>query len=285
MTGILIATDLSARSEPPLDRALQLAAVMPQPLALLHVVDEEQPIRLETREAPLQALERLLDARGLQGPQRPEILLREGDPHATIVEVANDRNTGLLILGAPRARRFPDAFRGTTAERIIRTANIPVLIARRPPPLPWRHVMLTIDMSASSALAVRTARRLGLLRGARVSAVHALFTVLPGSAGYGGRTAADVAQEEVAEIAAARAELQGFLRDQDLGEIDVDEVVVPGAPSLALLRAVTMLGPDLVVLGTRGRSEIRRLVMGSVAEALLAKLETDVLVVPEGPAE
>ncbi len=49
---------------------------------------------------------------------------------------------------------------------------------------------------------------------------------------------------------------------------------------MALRKAVDEFEPDLVVLGTRGRSGILRLVLGSVAEDLLDWLPVDVLAVP-----
>jgi nucleotide-binding universal stress UspA family protein len=40
--------------------------------------------------------------------------------------------------------------------------------------------------------------------------------------------------------------------------------------------------PDLIVIGTHGRSTVARALVGSVAESLLRTVETDVLAVPPG---
>jgi nucleotide-binding universal stress UspA family protein len=55
-------------------------------------------------------------------------------------------------------------------------------------------------------------------------------------------------------------------------------IVRRGVAYDVLLREVERLEPDLVVLGTHGRTGLSKVVLGSVAEALLARLRCDVLV-------
>jgi nucleotide-binding universal stress UspA family protein len=44
--------------------------------------------------------------------------------------------------------------------------------------------------------------------------------------------------------------------------------------------AVDLMRPDLLVVGTRGRSTMGRIFVGSVTESLLRTVETDILAVP-----
>ena len=53
-----------------------------------------------------------------------------------------------------------------------------------------------------------------------------------------------------------------------------------GPPAPALRGVVARLPPDLVVVGTRGRGRLGRLVLGSVAEEALRTLDRDALAVP-----
>ena len=64
-----------------------------------------------------------------------------------------------------------------------------------------------------------------------------------------------------------------------LGAINGPIVVVEaGKASKALQKHAAQLAPDLVVLGTHGRTGVSKMFLGSVAEALLDVLAQDVLV-------
>lgn len=59
----------------------------------------------------------------------------------------------------------------------------------------------------------------------------------------------------------------------------VDQVVTDGAPLRDLLATVSSVGADLVVVGVRGVTGFRRLLLGSVAEGAINRSPVPVLVV------
>jgi len=63
-----------------------------------------------------------------------------------------------------------------------------------------------------------------------------------------------------------------------------DVEVVPGPAAEALLRFIEARSPDLVVVGTHGRTGLRRLVLGSVAEKVVRASPSSVLVTRLRPA-
>src|SRR5512138_2842432 len=96
----------------------------------------------------------------------PELLLRAGDPFQETLQAADEDRADLIAMGSHRKDILRDVFVGTTIERVIRTGHHPVLMVNRPPEAPYRRVLLAVDLSESSAHAVRSARALGLLEGA-----------------------------------------------------------------------------------------------------------------------
>ncbi len=60
---------------------------------------------------------------------------------------------------------------------------------------------------------------------------------------------------------------------------EIHEHVLVGPPAKELSRAARSVGADLVIVGTHGRRGVGRLVLGSVAEAILRQAPCSVLVV------
>jgi nucleotide-binding universal stress UspA family protein len=63
------------------------------------------------------------------------------------------------------------------------------------------------------------------------------------------------------------------------GISQVDAEVLDGYPINAILQRQEQKGHDLIVMGTHGRSGIKRLVLGSVAENVLRSAKCPVLMV------
>jgi nucleotide-binding universal stress UspA family protein len=79
--------------------------------------------------------------------------------------------------------------------------------------------------------------------------------------------------QEAVERIADRAEAAG---------VDVETAVERGRPVRAILDYVEAQDVDLVVMGTRGRSGLDRLLLGSVAEKVLRRSPVPVLTVRHG---
>lgn len=275
--AVLCATDLTPRSALAVERAAWLARRWDAALTLLHVADSEQlpdVITDEIRDTTA-ALQAQLGSLGADAA----VLVRSGDPFEVILDSASEAGAAVIVLGPHRRRRFLDIFRGTTAERVIRAGSLPVLMTHRPPEAGWRHVMIATDLSESSRHALLTARDLGLLEAERITVVHAFAPIARMVMSYQGAPSDQIRREVAAEREALRRRLRRFIADCDPA-LRADAVVVEGDAPGALQRAVTHRRADLLVVGTLGASGFRRLILGSIAEAVLARASVDVLAVP-----
>lgn len=79
-----------------------------------------------------------------------------------------------------------------------------------------------------------------------------------------------------------RADLAPHVRTVARADIPLLVDIRHGAATRAILTACAELAPDLLVMGTHGRTGLRRLVFGSVAEAVLHASPCPILVVPAG---
>lgn len=277
--GILVGTDLSQRSEHAFARGHALASATGCRLALVHVVDADLAPDLREDEARDARIHMAALAERF-GPPLPEALLAAGDAYEAILDTAAARGDDLIVLGKSRPRRLLASFAGTTVERVIRAGDRPVLMASRTPAGPYARVLAATDLSEASAEAIRAAARLGLFGTARVTLAHVYQTVADRLVGYGGLRMEDIARERSAEEARLRADLARFVSDLGPLPIHFRKALVEGSAAESLIALAAREGADLIVLGTRGVSGIRRFVLGSVAASVLADPPCDVLAVP-----
>jgi universal stress protein E len=171
---LLAATDFSTRSHRALRRAGLLAQARGAELALVHVVDDDQPkdlVAIEKREAErilaeqISAMPELCDAQCC-----PSVVA--GDPFDGILRTAASVQADLIVMGAHRKQLLRDIFVGTTIERVIRTGPYPVLMVNDKVKQPYRNALAAIDMSEASANAIRTAQTTGLIGDGGVALVR-----------------------------------------------------------------------------------------------------------------
>jgi nucleotide-binding universal stress UspA family protein len=132
---------------------------------------------------------------------------------------------------------------------------------------PIRSILLATDFSAHSAAAAALACALARDYGARLHVLH----VLPLPILYGEGISA-VPPDDQEERATAQLEQIG-------AGLEVGRRLSEGDPATEILEAARTLPCDLIVLGTHGRTGLRRLLMGSVSEEVVRKAPCPVLIV------
>lgn len=133
----------------------------------------------------------------------------------------------------------------------------------------YRRILCPIDFSEPSAEALRVATALARESGARllITYVEQVPVLLEG--GYYGVHEAEVRQQEEA--------LRATVPDDP--QVEYEHLLLSGEPGPAILRAAEEAGADLIVMGTHGRTGLMRLLMGSVAEAVVRGAPCPVLTI------
>lgn len=287
MRKILLATDLSKRSDRALQRAIQLGRDFTAEVCILHVIDEELPVTLietEKQHASLLLEEMVRAAAGPAGPQ-VRLLVEVGDVLKTILRVAETNAVDLVVMGAHRRRPLQDAFVGTTVERVMRLGGWPVLMVNRPATHPYRYVLAAVDLSESSAHALSVTARLGLLRDADLKVLHVYRVPAKGMLTYAGVTDESIHEHVALSAREAMERLTRFVEGVGLEGPRIGKAVEEGEAVEGIRRVVERERPDLLVAGTRGHTGLRKVLLGSVASRLLREVDCDVLAVPPEKAE
>lgn len=279
---VLAATDFSIRSQRALRRAGILARDSGAELTLVHVVDDDRPpdlVALERREADRIIREQIAGIAELRGLS-PRALVVEGDPFDGILSAAASTRADLVVMGAHRKQILRDIFIGTTIERVIRTGPFPVLMVNKEVDRPYQIGLAAVDMSDPSANAIRTGMALGLTGDTQLALVHAFQPLAKGKLSYAGLSRDTIDGYVADERERATKELIAFLETNGFNDHGQSMRIEEGAPFGVISMAVEQMKPDILIIGTHGRSGLAKAFLGSVAEEVLRSLDIDILAVP-----
>jgi len=262
---ILVATDLTARSDRPLDRAALLAEQIGAAVAVAHVV-EGPGFDRDHDEEILHAVRASLPST-LAGAT---VISDHGAAPKVLAALAADQGATLIVTGVGRYNGLSDFFLGTAVDHLVRHAHQPVLVVKRRADAPYRSILLATDYSEGAQQAFQTAMQ--LFPDARFEIVNAYSvpfeTRMPSS------EVAEAAREE------AEAEMAAFIKRAAPSRPDaVDGIVLKGDVQTVVEQRVRKGTPDLVVIGSHGRSGWVQATLGSQASTLLKRLPCDILVV------
>ena len=281
---ILCATDLTPRSAAAWNRAVSLARLTGARLTLLHVIKPGQPERAARVRANRAYAALLAEAdRALGTSSGIDIAVHRGNVRDVIVSAASELNVDLVVIAAPKSRRF-DPIVGTTAERLVRAAKRPVLVVRREVEGGYRNVAIAADLSPATAPMISTALRLGALDSASATVVHAVTPPYEGMMKYAGLDASIIERYQYSEQQAARQRLQTIISDAGLPFAST-RMIVRNDPAATMIHAVLEYEqPEVLAIGASRWFLLKRLLIGSVADRVLRTAPCDVLVIPNQPS-
>ena len=288
--SVLVAVDLT----PAMDRILSRASLLPLAddarVTLLHVIPGSL-VGVEQRKAARDAEKTLADeVRHLRGRLRKDIriasLVTVGAAAKEIARAAAAAKAELIVMGRGGGRALRDAFLGSTAERVVRQAQKPVLVARLPARAPYRRPALALDLDEAAAEVVRLMVRVLPAPRPQVEVIHAFQ--IPYQGMIYPSLSEDEADERKDELRAAAGRELAELLLKTLSKANVPPRDRPflrthvqfGPPRLVVEKAIKKAGTDLLLLGTHGHSGLAHLFLGTVAGELLRAAACDVLVVP-----
>ena len=284
MKTLLAAIDLEQESLLVVKRAVELAVRLKASLHLVHVVDDtltlyepmvEISVRHRLKQAAELALEGFFELVPDEVKARGGCHVLLGKPYQTLGKKVEELKADLLIVGRHHIEPLRDLFVGTTAERLLRHCDIPLLMVSTDATERYEHVLAATDFSRSSHHALQAA--LWLAPQAEIRLVHVFAPPFSGFVHHEQQDLDDMIglqQERIRKE--IKTEMAHFLAEEDQSRIRPD--IMTGGVQDCLTSAVELHGPQLLVLGTHGRQGIGRLLIGSVATSFLSTLPCDVLV-------
>jgi len=212
-----------------------------------------------------------------------EAVLVRGRPGTVIVDQACELGADLIVVGHRGMGRWESMLLGSVSAEVVDHAPCPVLVARDDQLGP---IVLADDGSYHARMAECVVEQWPLFRGLPVTVVTVSEDGIPYAATAAPMLYPDTMTAYEASSAAERDSRQaaceaaaGRLRDAGLA---ATAEVRRGDAAHQIVASARAHDAGIIVVGTRGQTGLRRLVLGSVARNVLLHAPCSVLVVREG---
>ncbi len=299
MQHLLVARDFSPCSERALAVGLDLAARTDATLHLVHAeVLHGDPYGKpanpagtldKLRERLKEGVERDRDPTARYNPESVAVehaVVRDVAAAPALLRYAEEHDVDLVVLGTHGRRGLRRAVLGSVAEEVARLAPCSVLAVRAgDEAFAPDTVLVAVDFSDGSRAALHHAARFAEVYGARLAILHVIEEISVPEFYDLGLVSVYTYGPEFDERALRHLRV---FAEEALGE-DVARsasyYVKVGSPAGTVVDMTEKVEADLVVVGTRGLSGVRRLLLGSVAERVLRLAPVPVFVARSGSME
>jgi nucleotide-binding universal stress UspA family protein len=289
-TRILVGTDLSADADRAIVVAHRLAKRAGAKFAICHVMPLLQQANIlfpqavapsalaladverKVREAVSTRIDNLLggDAGEL------DLFIESGNDYAELVSRAEQYKADLVVVASHGNTGMKRALLGGVSDKVVRYAHSSVLVVR--PGEQAGPVVAATDLSDASMIGVQAAAEEAQIRGKELVVVYAIDTLaLVAGDALGTPLGAGGSDPGVGAIlATARAALDARLAEK---KIVARGALAEGTATAAVIRKAEELDASLLVVATHGRTGLRRVLLGSVAESIVRHAPCQTLVV------
>lgn len=188
---------------------------------------------------------------------------------AAILKYATAQDIDLIVMGTHGRRGMGRVLMGSVAEQVVRMSGVPVYTVRAPAG-PERHrrprrILAPVDFSEHSSGSLQVAAEIAHVYDATLEVLHVVDeAILPHVYGI----------EPVSVSASTIRQRTREALKEMVTKVDVDHRVAGthvllGHPAIEIVDFAREAAFDLIVIGTHGRSGLKRLLLGSVAEKVV----------------
>lgn len=266
MERILLATDGSEFSEGAVREAIRFANKCNSRLYAMSVVETNPefeayaPGAVEKMEKKTLEILDLIKGRAQDEGISCEILTRRGeDTHKYIVEEASILNADIIVVGRRGRRGLQRLMMGSVTALVIDRAPCNIFVVPRKAELACKKILIATDGSEYSKKAIIEGLSIAKRCGSEVKAIS-------------------VASKKD-ELGEAEENVKTVI---DMGKnegMEIEPIVASGTPYESIVTTAQDKNVDLIVVGTHGRTGLKRLILGSVAERVIATAQCAIMVV------
>ncbi|WP_420570863.1 universal stress protein [Kordia sp.] len=262
MKKIIVPVDFSKHSEYALEAAASLARKYNSEILALHMLelsnavisDDDNSKKAETVFYLKLAEQKFKDF--LEKPYLKDIqvtpIVKHFKVFSEVNDVAKEHNGDLIVMGSHGSSGLKEVFIGSNTEKVVRHADIPVLVVKHHPILmDFEKVVFACDFSKKAIKPYINATHLFKLLGANL---HLVYVNLPG-------TSFQSSSEMELKVA-------DFLKiaDGNLDNMENVHFVNDYSIEQGILNFASTKGADLIAVATHGRTGLSHFFEGSISE-------------------
>jgi nucleotide-binding universal stress UspA family protein len=282
LSNILFPTDFSPCADQAMEHAVYLSRKYGAELHILNassihveIADYSgyvEKINAELKEAAINNINSAIKAHKADDLKIKQVLCSPKPAGPMIIQYAGTQGIDLIVMGTHGRRGLGHLFLGSIAEEVVRLAPCPVFTVRElKEPMPVEEIeriLVPIDFSDHSKKALRYAKEMAAIYGARLQLLHvieepiypAFYTTAHNAVSFTSKP--DVRAE-------AEKEMERFLKETSGTDFAADINVINGRAARDIVKFAESNATDLIVIATHGLTGIKHLLMGSVAEKVV----------------
>lgn len=215
-------------------------------------------------------------------------VLHGGAPFDQICALAQEIPADLILMPTHGHTGLKHVVLGSTAERVVRHSPCPVWVVRERkaqsktgPRLSVKKILVPVDFSECSYQGLQYAIGFASEFGAKIILLHATYLGYiyssEGTALYDVRGLQKAAREN------SERQMRKFIRGAKFGSVKYETAFTDGSPGLDICAFAKSHNIDLIITSTHGRTGLKHVLIGSVAEQVVRRATCSVLVVPSHP--
>jgi nucleotide-binding universal stress UspA family protein len=263
---LLLATDGSEQSEGAVRETINLAKVCSSKIYAISVIEANAefmasaPGFFEKYEKQIRQHLESVKARASKENLDCEIIVHEGEePFQYITDEAAEKKVEMILMGRYGRTGIDRLLMGSVTAKTIGHSPCKVMVVPRAAKVSYKKILVATDGSKYSDAAALEAISIAKRCGSELIALS-----------VAARDTNLAAAKESVERARQIAEKEG---------IKVESLTLSGTPYEVIVSTAGQKGADLIVVGSHGRTGVKRLLMGSVTERVIGHSKSAVLVV------
>ncbi len=197
--------------------------------------------------------------------------LEEGEPFEKIVEIAEEENYEIVMLGRHGLSSIERALMGSVTARVIGHFKGKTLIVPKDKSISWKNILVPSDGSKYGEAAVDEAISYAKSYGGSLIIVSAVYTNDEFLA-----NAPDVVEKMVKKAMADIENVKSRIQQEG---VDVETCVREGEPYKIIIDLAEELNADTIIMGSHGRTGLKRIFMGSVTSRVIGYAPCPVMVI------
>jgi len=190
-----------------------------------------------------------------------------GNSVDTILKTAERKRVNLILLGAGKSRKLEFKL-GSNSEKIIRDSAVPVWVIEKDKSFLTDTILCPVDFSEESKVALDNAIHLCRRYESKLIILHATKS-------FGKKyiyLGVDLGNEQSDALKGISKRFDEFLQEINLIGVNWEKELALGHPAAEIIKSISANDVGLVVMGSTGKTGLKRFFIGSVTEKVTQKV-------------